>query len=76
MRNRTEITCACGCGLKRMVLVCDVNRGRGRFYNNSHASSYRNKQAAIKRNGAGYKPKEVKVKFNQGDSFSKIMLAI
>lgn len=31
MATMTEITCACGCGLKKMVRAADVKRGWGKF---------------------------------------------
>ena len=35
MAKMVEITCACGCGRKKMVRLSDVKRGWGRFYSKS-----------------------------------------
>ncbi len=35
MAKMVEITCACGCGKKKMVREADVKRGWGRFYSKS-----------------------------------------
>jgi len=35
MAAMVEITCACGCGKKRMVRVADRNRGWGRYFDKS-----------------------------------------
>ncbi len=35
MTNKTEITCKCGCGRKRLVRTADVKRGWGKFFNKS-----------------------------------------
>ena len=32
MASMTEITCACGCGRKKMVRTADVKRGWGKYY--------------------------------------------
>lgn len=73
MEKQTEITCACGCGLKRMVRVIDVKRGWGKYYNRSHQSAERNRLAGEKRRelGVGYKSKIKVPKFNENDLFSK-----
>lgn len=35
MPKMKEITCACGCGRKKMVRDADIKRGWGKFYNKS-----------------------------------------
>ena len=35
MAAMQEITCACGCGRKKMVRTADVKRGWGRYYSKS-----------------------------------------
>jgi hypothetical protein len=35
MASMTEITCACGCGRKKMVRTADVARGWGKYYSKS-----------------------------------------
>jgi hypothetical protein len=32
METMQEITCACGCGRKRMVRTADIKRGWGKYY--------------------------------------------
>jgi len=66
MGKKTEITCACGCGLKRLVEVADVKRGWGKYLNKSHLAIDRNRKAGIKRRalGVGYKSKNNSKLFN------------
>lgn len=35
MPSMKEITCACGCGRKRMVRTADIARGWGKYYSKS-----------------------------------------
>lgn len=35
MATMKEITCACGCGRKRMVREADIRRGWGKYYSKS-----------------------------------------
>lgn len=36
MKSQKLITCACGCGKQRYVLLADFNRGKGLYYNRQH----------------------------------------
>jgi len=33
--SKTEVTCKCGCGQKKMVRTADVKRGWGKYYSKS-----------------------------------------
>lgn len=44
MASMTEITCACGCGRKKMVRTADVKRGWGKFYDKSCKARHQEKR--------------------------------
>lgn len=44
MPSMTEITCACGCGRKKMVRVADIRRGWGKYFSKSCKAKHQEKR--------------------------------
>ena len=44
MAKMVEITCACGCGEKRMVRVADRKRGWGKYIDKSHKARHQERR--------------------------------
>jgi len=42
--KKEEITCACGCGRKRLVRVADIKRGWGKYFNKSCKARHQEKR--------------------------------
>lgn len=58
--SNVEITCACGCGRKRMVRSADVRRGWGKYYNKSCKAKHQER-----RTGQYFKYKNRKQNLNE-----------
>lgn len=69
MGKRKEITCACGCGLKRMVEISDIKRKWGKYINHSHAAKAMHQEG---RGKPGHQRKKVIKKSNK-DLFNNLM---
>lgn len=55
MASMTEITCACGCGVKKMVRTADVSRGWGKFATKScKARKQTREQNGFRGSGVSY----------------------
>lgn len=66
MASMVEITCACGCGRKKMVRTADVKRGWGKFYSKSCKAKEQERRTGQYRNfmGSGV-DKKTYVKYQQ-----------
>ena len=44
MSSMKEITCKCGCGMKKMVRTADIKRGWGKFYSKSCKATHQERR--------------------------------
>lgn len=70
MATMTEITCACGCGRKKMVRTSDVKRGWGKFYNKSCKARHQERRTKQYSKTKDYDYIDIEDDFHTFDSYS------
>ena len=68
MASKTEITCNCGCGRKKMVRTADVKRGWGLFYSKSCKAKEQEKRTGQYKDHLQCKNKNSKKDFEKSNN--------